>query len=245
MKIIYHFGKYLMLMSSLFVRPENTKIYWKEMIRQMNEIGVGTLGIVAIISVFLGAVTTVQTAYQLLSPLIPKSVIGSIVSDSTILELAPTITCLVIAGKVGSSISSELGTMRITEQIDALEIMGINTSAYLIGPKILAAFIVIPCLIILACFMGIYGGLVAGHLSGIVSAEDFVFGARDTFRSFYVVVCLIKSATFAFIITSVSSYQGYYTQGGALEVGQASTRSVVYCCILILFSDYMIADLLL
>ncbi len=239
------FGRYLLLLKSLFVKPENINIYWKEMLRQMTDIGIGSLGIVAIISIFLGAVTTVQTAYQLVSSLIPKSVIGSIVSDSTILELAPTITSLVLAGKIGSSMASELGTMRITEQIDALEIMGVNTPAYLIGPKILAAVIIIPCLIILASFMGIYGGLVAGQLSGIVATEEFVLGARDTFRGFSVFLCLVKSVTFAFIISSVAAFNGYYTSGGALEVGQSSTRAVVYCCILILFSDYMIADLLI
>ena len=211
----------------------------------MKEIGVGSLGIVAIISVFLGAVTTVQTAYQLFSSLIPRSIIGSIVSDSTILELAPTITSLVLAGKIGSSIASELGTMRITEQIDALEIMGVNTPAYLIGPKILGAVIIVPCLIIISTFLCIYGGLLAGHLSGLVAQDEFILGARDTFKGFNVVLCMVKSVTFAFIISSVASYQGFHTHGGSLEVGKSSTRAVVYCCILILFSDYMIAELLI
>ncbi len=245
MTFFYHFGKYIMLLKSLFVKPEKFSLYWKETVRQMSEIGIGSLGIVAIISLFIGGVTTVQTAYQLTTALIPKSIIGSIVSDSTILELAPTITCLVLAGKIGSSVASELGSMRITEQIDALKIMGVNTSGYLIGPKIVAALTVIPCLIIIAAFLGIYGGLMAGTLTGILSAEDFVSGARETFRPFNIVLCMIKAFTFAFIITSVSAYQGYYTVGGSLEVGQSSTRAVVYCCILILFSDYMIAELLL
>lgn len=245
MKFFFHFGKYLMLVKSLFVKPEKFHLYWKETLRQMVEIGIGSLGIVAIISLFLGAVTTVQTAYQLVSPLIPIYIIGSIVSDSTILELAPTITCLVLAGKIGSNIASELGTMRISEQIDALEIMGVNTSAFLIAPKILAAIFVIPLLVIVSGLLSIYGGQFVGNLTGIISSDDFIFGARDTFKGFNVFFSLVKAFTYAFIITSVSSYQGFYVQGGALEIGKASTRSVVYSCILILFSDYLLAELLL
>ncbi len=245
MNLIYHFGRYLILIKSLFTKPENTALYWKETLRQMNSIGVGSVVIVAIISVFVGAVTSVQTAYQLVSALIPKSVIGSIVSDSTILELAPTITCLVLAGKVGSNIASELATMRVTEQVDALEIMGVNISAYLIGPKIVAAMIIVPMLIIIATFLGIGGGLTAGVLSEAISQEEFIRGAQASFRPFNVALCLIKSVTFAFIITSVSAYQGFFTRGGALEVGIASTQAVVYSCILILLSDYILAELLL
>ncbi len=245
MNLFYHFGKYILLLKSLFVKPEKVSIYWRETIRQMNEIGIGSLGIVAIISVFIGAVTTVQTAYQLISPLIARSVIGTIVSDSTILELAPTITCLVLAGKIGSSVASELGSMRITEQIDALEIMGVNTPSYLIGPKIIAAVLIIPCLIIIAAFLGIYGGVLAGSLTGILTPEEFSIGARDSFRTLNLILCMVKAVTFAFIITSVSAYQGYFTDGGSLEVGQSSTRAVVFSCILILFADYLLAELLL
>ena len=245
MRFFYHFGSYILLLKSLFVRPEKPKLYWKETMRQMVAIGLTSLGIVSIISLFLGAVTTVQSAFQLTSALIPKSVIGSVVSDSTILELAPTVTCLVLAGKVGSSIASELGTMRISEQIDALEIMGVNTSSYLIAPKILAAVITIPMLIIIACVLSIWGGMMAGSMTGIVPANQFIQGAQDTFSPFAVVISMTKAFTFAFIISSVSAYQGFYTEGGALEVGKASTRSVVYCCILILVFDYFIAELFL
>lgn len=245
MNFFNSFGKYILLIKRLFVKPEKTSIYWKETIRQMNEIGVGSLGIVAIISVFIGAVTAVQTAYQLVAAFIPISVVGTIVSDSTILELAPTITCLVLAGKIGSSISSELGTMRITEQIDALEIMGVNTESYLIGPKIIAALIMIPCLIIIACFLGILGGMFAGSLSGILTMEEFKTGAISSFAPYNVLLCMVKSFTFAYIITSIAAFQGFYTSGGSLQVGQASTRAVVYCCIMILFADYMIAELML
>ena len=245
MTFFNHFGKYLLLLRNLFVKPEKPAIYWKETFRQMNEIGVGSVVIVGIISLFIGAVTAIQTAYQLTSGLIPISVIGSIVSDSTILELSPTIICLVLAGKVGSSVCSELGSMRITEQIDALEIMGMNTVAYLIGPKIIAAISTIPLLTIISAFLSIGGGMFAGELSGILSSEEFIQGARSTFDPYIVFVSMVKSVTFAFMITSVSAYLGYFTTGGSIEVGQASTRSVVYCCILILFADYMIAEIML
>ena len=245
MRILYHFGRYLLLLNSCFLKPEKIGLYWKETLRQMNDIGVGSLAIVAVTSIFIGAVTTIQTAYQLVSAFIADSVIGTIVSDSTLLELAPTITCLVLAGKVGSNIASELGTMRISEQIDALEIMGVNTSSYLIGPKILAALFVIPALVIVAAYLSISGGMYAGYLSGVVSMDDFILGARDTFKPFTAFLCLTKAFTFAFIIATVSAYQGFYVRGGALEIGRASTRAVVYSCILILFADYVIAELLL
>ena len=157
----------------MFTRPENFKMYWKEIMHQCNDIGIGSLGIVLIISVFIGAVSTVQTAYQLVSPVIPKSTIAQIVRDTVILEFAPTLTCIVLAGVVGSKIASELGNMRVSEQIDALEIMGINTKAYLVMPKILAALIMIPLLVIIAMVLGIWGGRLAGTASHILSAETF------------------------------------------------------------------------
>lgn len=245
MKFFYHFGKYLLLLQGLFVKPEKIRLYWKETLRQMMDIGVGSVGIITIISIFLGAVSTVQMAFQLVSPLIHKSVIGAVVRDSTILELSPTICCLVLAGKVGSNIASEIGTMRISEQIDALEIMGVNTSSFLIGPKIIAALFVIPMLIITSAGLAIAGGMVAGVLSDILSMDDYVLGLQGVFKPFIVTVCIVKSVTFAFIITSVAAYQGFYVSGGALEIGKASTRSVVYSCILILFSDYLLAELML
>jgi len=245
MEFFHHFGKYLLLLASLFKKPDKVLLYWKETSRQMLEIGIGSLTLVSIISCFIGAVTTVQTAYQLVSPLIPKSTIGMVVRDSSILELAPTITCIVLAGKIGSNIASELGTMRISEQIDALEIMGVNTASYLIGPKIIASMLMIPLLVIIATFLSIYGGMVAGDLSGVVPAETYRMGLQEDFIPFTVILCLVKAVTFAFIITSVSAYHGFNVNGGALEVGKASTRSVVYCCILILFADYILAELLL
>jgi phospholipid/cholesterol/gamma-HCH transport system permease protein len=241
----YHFGKYLLMLKDMWSRPENVKMYWKEFMHQCVEIGLGSLGIVLIISIFLGGVTTVQTAYQLISPWIPKTTISMIVRDTLILELAPTMVCIVLAGVVGSKIASELGNMRVSEQIDALEIMGINTKAYLIFPKIAAAMVVIPCLVVIAGFLGITGGLLAGQLAGIIDKQQFLQGLVRNFNSFNVIFALIKSYTFAFIISSISAYFGYYVQGGALEIGRASTTSVVVSCILILFADYGLAALLL
>lgn len=229
----------------MFVKPEKIKVYLKRTMDEMYNIGIGSLPIVAIISFFVGAVTTVQTAYQIVNPLIDNSIIGAIVAESTILELGPTITCLVLAGKVGSHIASELGTMRVSEQIDALEVMGVNATAYLAGPKIIAGFIMIPCLIIIADFLSIYGGYLAGGLSGILTNEEFITGAREAFRTKTLVFSMIKTFTFALIITSVSSYEGFYTKGGALEVGESSTRAVVRSCIFILFADYLLAELIL
>ncbi len=226
-------------------KPENWKLYWKELMHQCNEIGVRSIGIVVIISVFLGAVTTVQTAYQLVTPLIPKSVIAVIVRDNIILELAPTLICVVLAGVVGSRIASELGNMRISEQIDALEIMGINTKAYLIMPKILAALIVVPCLVILAAVLGIWGGKVAGELSGILPNEIFNQGLLEDFIPYNVFFAMSKAYTYSFIISSIPAYYGYHVQGGSLEIGRAGTKSVIVSCILILLADYALAAILL
>lgn len=245
MQFFFHFGRYLLLLKMLFKRPENFRMYRIELFRQMVAIGINSLGIVVIISLFMGAVTTVQTAYQLVSGLISKSVIGAIVSDSSILELGPTITSLVLAGKIGSSIASEIGTMRVTEQIDALDIMGVNAPGYLISPKILAAITTIPMLIVLSITLSISGGIFVGDLTGILSAQQFIEGARSSFLPFNIAFAMIKAFTFAFIISSVSAYQGFYTDGGSLEVGRSSTKAVVYSCILILLSDYLLAQLLL
>jgi phospholipid/cholesterol/gamma-HCH transport system permease protein len=173
------------------------------------------------------------------------SVIGQIVSDSTILELSPTIMSLVLAGKVGSHVASEIGTMKVTEQIDALDVMGINASGYLVMPKIIAAMLMFPLLNIVSMVLSIWGGITAGNLSGILTQAQFMEGARETFSGFVVFFSILKVFTFAFIITSISAYQGYFTKGGALEVGASSTRAVVFSCVMILVADYILAQLLL
>src|SRR5579862_9175022 len=173
MSFFTEFGLYLLTLRGMFTKPENGKMYWKEFMHQCSEIGIGSLGIVAIISVFMGAVSTLQTAYQLVSPLIPLSTIAQIVRDTVILEFSPTLVCIVLAGVVGSKIASELGNMRVSEQIDALEIMGINTKSYLIAPKLLAAIVVIPMLVVISGVLGIWGGRFASTVSGILSTRTF------------------------------------------------------------------------
>jgi len=233
------------MIKGMFTKPENWRMYWKELMKQCSDIGLGSLGIVVIVALFIGAVSTLQTAYQLVSNLIPKSTIAQIVRDTVILEFAPTITCIVLAGVVGSKIASELGNMRVSEQIDALEIMGINTKAYLIMPKVLASFLMIPVLVVIAGVLGIWGGRMAGILSGILSPEEFEEGLLSGFQPFNVTFALSKAYTFAFIISSIPAYFGYFVSGGALEIGKASTTAVVTSCIMILFADYILAALLL
>jgi phospholipid/cholesterol/gamma-HCH transport system permease protein len=245
MKLFSEIGSYLLMLKGMFTRPENFKMYWKELMHQSVEIGMGSLWIVTVISIFMGAVSAVQTAYQLVSPVIQKETIAQVVRDTVILEFAPTLVCIVLAGVVGSKIAGELGNMRVSEQIDALEIMGINTKSYLIGPKILGALITIPFLVILAMVLGIYGGRLASTLGGILSGDAFDRGLLLDFIPKNVWFALVKAYTFAFIISSVSSFYGYNVKGGALEIGRASTSAVITSCILILFADYLLAFFIL
>jgi phospholipid/cholesterol/gamma-HCH transport system permease protein len=240
-----HFGRYLLMLKSMFSKPENAKMYWKEFMRQCNDIGIGSLPIVGIISLFMGAVSTVQTAYQLVSPIIPQSTIAQIVRDTVILEFATTLICIVLAGVVGSKIASELGNMRVSEQIDALEIMGINTRSYLIFPKIAAAMVTIPMLVIIAAVLGIIGGRIAGAAAGIISPSVYDKGLLQMFKPYNVFVAVMKAYAFAFVISTIPSYFGYYVEGGALEIGKASTRAVVVSCIALLGMDYLVSSLLL
>jgi phospholipid/cholesterol/gamma-HCH transport system permease protein len=245
MKLFTEIGRYLLMIKGMFSRPENMKMYWKEFMHQCSEIGFGSLGIVAIISVFIGAVSTIQTAYQLVTPLIPLSTIAQIVRDTVILEFAPTLVCIVLAGVVGSKIASELGNMRVSEQIDALEIMGINTKAYLVMPKIMASLVMIPLLVIFSMVLGILGGRFAGSAAGILAGTTFDKGLLQEFIPYNVFFALAKAYTFSFIISSVPAYYGYHVKGGALEIGQSSTKAVVTSCILLLFADYVLSALLL
>ncbi len=244
-RLLNHIGKYLLMLKGMFSLPENFNMYWKEFMHQCVEIGIRSLPIVVIISLFLGAVTTVQTAYQLISPLVSAPTIAQVVRDSVILELSPTVVSIVLAGVVGSKIASELGNMRITEQIDALEIMGINTRSYLIMPKILSALLVVPCLVVISIVLAIWGGREAGDLSGIIAKNIFDIGLRNKLNLYNITFALSKAYTFAFIISSVPAYYGYHVQGGALEIGRASTTAVVVSCVMILLGDYLLAALLL
>src|SRR4029078_7845541 len=245
MKLFSSIGSYLLMVKGMFTRPENLKMYWKELMHQSVEIGMGSLGIVAVISIFMGAVSAVQTAYQLVSPLLPKETIAQIVRDTVILEFAPTLVSIVLAGVIGSKIAGELGNMRVSEQIDAMEIMGINTKAYLILPKVVASLIVIPMLIIIAAMLGIWGGQIAGSFSGILSGTAYHKGFLTGFTPYNVFFAMAKAYTFAFLLSSIPAYYGYYVKGGALEIGRASTRSVVVSCVAILFADYILAAILL
>ncbi|MEZ4909926.1 MAG: ABC transporter permease [Saprospiraceae bacterium] len=228
-------------MKQVFKSPENHRMYYNETVRIAMDIGIGSLPIVFLISVFIGAVTAVQFSYQLGGQLIPKYYIGYIVRDMTIIELAPTITCLVLAGKVGSHMAAELGGMRQKEHIDAMEIMGVNTSSYLVLPKIVAALTMIPVLVTVAAFVSILGGYLASVPTGVLSGAEFIRGLRSFFTPYNVFIMYVKSFVFAYILTNVSAYQGYFVKGGSIELGAASTRAVVYSNILILLADYVIA----
>lgn len=234
-----------MLMGTLFVRRERFKIYFNLTLEECITIGIESIFLVAIISSFIGAVTCIQTSYNLVSPLVPKYTIASVVRDMTLLELAPTFTCVILAGKIGSNIASQLGTMRITEQIDALEVMGINSASYLILPKILASIFMFPMLVTMAAFLSMFGGYIAGTMSGALTDKEYIYGLQEGFNYFNVPFPLIKGFVFAFLTSSISAFQGYYTKGGAFEVGKSSTEAVVKSCIAILLADYFLAEILL
>ncbi len=227
------------------MKPENRSIARKRIFEEINSLGIGSLGIVAIISIFMGAVITIQSAFNFESPLIPIYAVGVAVRDSMILEFSPTIVSLILAGKIGSSIASEIGTMRVSEQIDALEVMGINSAGFLIRPKVLAAVFFNPILVIFSMFLGVLGGYIFGLLTGVVTDYQYTFGITYEFKPYNVMYALVKTAVFAFIITTVSAFHGYYTSGGALEVGRSSTKAVVYSSVLILVFNFLLTQLLL
>ena len=234
-----------MLMRLVFKKPDNRRIYFKQIILEIDSLGLGSLGIVAIISIFIGAVLTIQMAFNIDSPLIPLYTIGFATRKSVILEFSPTIVSLILAGKVGSQIASEIGTMRVTEQIDALEIMGINPPSYLILPKIVAAMLINPVLIVVSMFLAMFGGWLSGEMTGLITSSTYVMGIQFMFKGFDIVYALIKTVVFAFLITSISGYFGYYTSGGALEVGRSSTKAVVNASIMILLFNLILTQLLL
>ncbi len=241
MKILEDLGRFILLIKHGLVRPPNWRMYGRELVRQMYDIGNGSLLIIILIAIFIGAVTAVQFLYQLGNTLIPTWYIGYIVRDSTIIELAPTISSLVLAGKVGSNMASEIGGMRQKEHIDAMEVMGVNTPSYLVLPKILAGVLVIPLLVIVAAFVSIIGGYLASVGGGFMTTEEYVRGLRAFFLPYNLWMMLVKAGVFSFILTSVACYQGYFVKGGSVELGKASTNAVVISNILILVSDYLIA----
>ena len=245
MNILYHIGSYFILLKRTFRKPEKMSLYRKQFFHEVNSLGINSIGIVAIISVFMGGVITIQSAFGFESPWIPLYAVGFATRSGMILEFSPTLVSLILAGKVGSSIASELGTMRVSEQIDALEIMGINSSGYLIMPKVLAAVFINPFIVVFSMVLGLFGGYMFGVMTGVVSSYEYIYGIQYEFKAFDVIYALIKTAVFAFIITSVSSYHGYYTKGGALEVGKSSTMAVVYSSIVILIFNFILTQMLM
>ena len=245
LKIFELIGRYFQLMGKVFSRPEKISIYRHRIIYEMEAIGIDSIGLTAIISIFIGAVITLQMCINLESPFIPQSLIGYATRETMILEFSSTVVALILSGKVGSAIASEIGTMRITEQIDALEIMGVNSASYLILPKIVAAVFFFPLLTILSIGIGIVGGYLIAIATGIMIPSNYIEGILIDFRPYSITYSLIKSAVFAFIITSISAFFGYYAKGNSLEVGKASTRAVVVGSVVIMIFNLILTQILL
>lgn len=237
-------GEYLILLGQTFHRPESWKEYRKAFMRDLELLGLNSVWIVAVISLFVGAIVTIQTAYNLEDPLIPDYYIAIATRESIILEFSPTMVSLILAGKVGSNIASTLGSMRVSEQIDALEVMGVNPAGYLIMPKIVALILFNPILITLSMGLGLLGGYLAA-LIGVTPAPDFVMGLQIAFNAYYVTYALIKTVVFAFLIVSISAYYGFYVKGGAVEVGTNATRAVVTSSVAIIIANYVLTQVLL
>ncbi len=245
MKFLNTLGAYLLFVKKIFSRPGKRSVYLRGVVIELEKLGLNSIVLVMIISFFIGAVLTLQTAYNMSSPLLPRYLIGYLTRETMLLEFSSTIVSLILAGKIGSNIASEIGSMRITEQIEALEAMGINSVSYLVGPKIIASLMINPVLYIFSVFIGIIGGLFSGMLSGVVNFEDFIFGLHFSFNPYYVTYSIVKTLFFAFIFTSIPAFYGYNVQGGALEVGKAGTRSVVDSSIAILIANLILTQIML
>ncbi|MET2985545.1 MlaE family ABC transporter permease [Aureibaculum conchae] len=233
------------MLKEVFKRPQKGSIFRESIFKEIEDLGISSIGIVAFISFFVGGVVVIQTALNLDNPLTPKYLIGFASRESLILEFSPTLISIILAGKVGSYIASSIGTMRVTEQIDALEVMGVNSLNYLVLPKIIANVFFYPFVIIISISLGIFGGWVAGYLTGLVSSTDYIMGIRSAFDPFHLVYSMIKTSVFAFVIASVPAYHGFYVSGGAIEVGKASTRAVVWTSIVIIVLNYFLTQMLL
>lgn len=245
MQYLNTLGKFSVFICKVFARPEKKNLIVKEIVSELNKLGINSIALVIIISAFIGAVITLQTAYNMESPLLPAYLIGYLTRESMLLEFSSTIVSLILAGKIGSNIASEVGSMRITEQIDALELMGVNSASFLVFPKIIAAMLINPVLYILSAFVGMVGGIIAGHFGGVVNIENFIQGLHYDFNSYYIVYSIIKTVFFGFVITSIPAFYGYYVKGGALEVGRASTKAVVHSSIFVLLLNLLLTQLLL
>jgi phospholipid/cholesterol/gamma-HCH transport system permease protein len=244
-KILSSVGKYLLLLKSLFSRPEKHSIYYKQTIREMEMHGLGSIGIIAIISLFVGAAITIQTNFNIENPWLPRYIVGVTVRDSLLLEFSSTMVGLVIAGKSGSSIASEIGMMRVTEQIDALEVMGINSAAFLILPKLVAMVIFLPILCALSVAVGLLGGYLVCLTGDNIPVADYIYGIQYVFYPYYLSYAMVKAAFYGFIITTIAGYFGYFVEGGAVQVGRSSTRAVVMSSIFILFANLVLTNIIL
>lgn len=243
--MISNIGKYFLMLPRVFQKPDRFKVFMQRVWQEYKAIGINSIPIVAILSVFMGAVISLQTASNMDSPLLPRYTIGFITRQSTILEFSPTILSLILAGKVGSNIASEIGTMRVTEQIDALEIMGVNSLSYLVGPKVIAAVLSFPILVTYSMALSLVGGWIATVQSGLATSNEYEFGVQAFFQLGDIAYALFKTVVFAFIIASVSAFYGYYTKGGSLEVGASSTKAVVYSSVALLLANFVLTQLIL
>ena len=245
MKIISNIGKYFLMLSVVFRRPKKWSVFFSRCFHELVSIGLSSLPIVILMSAFMGGVIALQTASNMTSPLLPAYTIGYITQSSTILEFSPTIISLILAGKVGSNIASELGSMRVTEQIDALEIMGVNSLSYLVLPKIIAAVMFFPILIIFSMGLSLFGGWISLLISDLCSTETYLLGVRTDFKIFNIVYALTKTIVFGFLIASIASFYGYFVKGGSINVGKASTQAVVISSVAILIANFILTQMIL
>jgi phospholipid/cholesterol/gamma-HCH transport system permease protein len=245
MRLLDHIGIYFILLGRTFSRPEKFSVIYRQTMREIEKVGINSFGIVVIISLFVGAVITIQTNFNIENPLLPRYLIGVTVRDSLLLEFSSTMVALILAGKVGSSIASELGMMRITEQIDALEVMGINSASFLILPKVIAAVVFFPILCLLSIIVGLFGGYLSCVLANVIPPSEYIYGIQYAFYPYYIGYAVTKTAFYAIIITTVASYFGYYVKGGAVEVGKSSTKAVVQSSVLILLANLILTRTIL
>jgi phospholipid/cholesterol/gamma-HCH transport system permease protein len=244
MKHLFAIGTYFIMLGEIFKKPTKWKIMKSLILKEIEDLIFGSLGIVTFISFFIGGVVAIQTALNLESPLIPDSMIGFVTRQSVILEFAPTLISIILAGKIGSFITSSIGTMRVTEQIDALEVMGVNALNYLIFPKVVA-MLMYPFVMAIAMYLGIFGGYVASVLGDLTTSSEYIEGIRLDFDTFHITYAFIKTTIFALILATIPAFHGYYMKGGALEVGKAATTSFVWTAIVIVITNYILTQLLL
>lgn len=238
-------GQYFILMRKVFSRPDRMPVFWKQLLVETEKLGMSSIAIVAIISIFIGAVIALQSSLNLGNPFIPKMYVGYMTRETMVLEFSSTMIALILAGKIGSNIASEIGSMRITEQIDAMEIMGVNSANYLILPKIIASTVFNPFLMLLSFIVGLFGGWLIVSLTGIITITQYLDGLQLEFKPHYITYSMMKMAAFSFVITSVASFFGYHAYGGSLDVGRSSTRAIVACCVIILIANLILTQLLL